>query len=36
MMDAAASAISEETRAEFLRLSVEWLKLATEIGRHSG
>ena len=32
MLDAAASAATEQVRAEFIRLAAEWLKLAAEIG----
>ena len=36
MLDAAASANTESQKVEFLRLAMEWLKLATEISKRSG
>jgi hypothetical protein len=35
MLDAAASATGEDERADFLRLAMEWLKLATELSKRA-
>ena len=35
MLDAAASATGERQKVEFMRLAMEWLKLANEIDKNS-
>ena len=32
MMDSAANAITDEMKNEYLKLALEWLRLATEFG----
>ena len=36
MMDSAANAITDEMRDEYLKLALEWLRLATEFGSIQG